>query len=70
MHLTRNHDIIARAHADLPPAEQTKHNGALALFGGIMAASKGSTLRRLEQAANGTGPLPLGRTFDLFKGEK
>ncbi len=52
----------------LSPAEQAKHNGALALFGGVMAASKGSTLRRLELAVSGTEQLSLGRTFDLFKG--
>ncbi len=50
----------------LPSAEQAKHNGALALFGGIMAASKGSTLRRLEGAAETSGTLSLGRTFELF----
>ena len=57
MHLTRNHDIIARAHADLPAAEQAKHNGALALFGGIMAAAKGSTLRRLTARREGRSVL-------------
>ena len=54
----------------LSAADKAKHNGALALFGAVMAATKASTLRRLEGAANSTGQLSLGRTFDLFKGEK
>ncbi len=45
---------------------KARHNGALALFGGVMAAAKGSTLRRLERAANVGGRLSLGRTFELF----
>ena len=55
---------------DAMPAEiKARHNGALALFGGIMAAAKASTLRRLEKAANSSGVLSLGRTFELFKGD-
>jgi len=50
----------------LSPVGQARHNGALALFSGIMAASKATTLKRLEKAAN-TGKLSLGRTFELFK---
>ena len=48
---------------------KARHNGALALFGGVMAAAKGSTLRRLERAANIGGRLSLGRTFELFSAE-
>lgn len=52
----------------LSDADKARHQGALALFGAIVSAAKGSTLRRLEAAAaEATGPLPLGRTFDLFK---
>lgn len=53
---------------DLPTEDKAKHNGAMALFSGVVAATKGSTLRRLEEAANASGQLSLGRTFELFKG--
>lgn len=52
----------------LTDADKARHQGSLALFGAIASAAKASTLRRLEQAAaEATGPLPLGRTFELFK---
>ena len=54
---------------DLVPGDQLKHNGALALMGAVMAATKASTLRRLEAASDSPGQLSLGRTFELFKGD-
>jgi len=53
----------------LPPVEQARHNGAIALFSGIMAASRSSTLKRLEKAAD-TGLISLDKTFALFSGKK
>lgn len=52
----------------LTDAQKAQHNGALALLGAIASASKASTLRRLEKASSESAqPLPIGRTFELFK---
>lgn len=57
-----------RDYSALTDADKARHQGSLALFGAIASAAKASTLRRLEAAAaDAAGPLPLGRTFDLFK---
>lgn len=53
----------------MTPEDRAARDGALALFGAIAAASKRSTLRRLEKAAQTEPVLSLGATFNLFKGK-